>query len=111
MFKLIQTSRYLPEHLLEIIDPVIQRNAFFAHPENLLLAMAMDERKHIRELAFRRLLKSRNQPSLCKNVRNFLPPDLNFQATDYTELINWSTCKLSSPPMIVHVTTESMLFF
>lgn len=43
VFKAIETSRYLPENLLQIIDPVIERNAFFVHPENLLLAMIMDE--------------------------------------------------------------------
>lgn len=35
------------------------RNAFCAHPENLLLSTICDERKHIRELGFRRVLKAR----------------------------------------------------
>lgn len=59
IFKVIQTTRQLPENLRQLIDPVIQRNAFFCYPENILLAMAVDERVHVRELAFRRLLKAR----------------------------------------------------
>ena len=35
-------------HPFRIVDPVIQRNSYFAHPENLLIAMATDERPHIR---------------------------------------------------------------
>src|SRR6218665_3763183 len=38
----IQLSRYLSvEHKL-IVDPVIQRNAYFAYPENLLLSMTTE---------------------------------------------------------------------
>jgi len=29
---------------LRSVNPVIQRNSYFAHPENLLIAMATDER-------------------------------------------------------------------
>lgn len=41
--KTIQTLWYLPKYLFEIIDPVIQRNALFSQPENMLLVMAMKE--------------------------------------------------------------------
>lgn len=49
LFIVVQTTRHFAEDLLKIIDPVIQKNAFFAHPENLLLKMATDERLHTRE--------------------------------------------------------------
>ncbi|GBP79762.1 hypothetical protein EVAR_56670_1 [Eumeta japonica] len=50
LFKIIFSSRFLPEDLKCIVDTVIQRNGYFADSENLLLAMITDERKHIREL-------------------------------------------------------------
>jgi len=31
---LINKSRYLREDLKDVIDPIIQRNVFYAHPEN-----------------------------------------------------------------------------
>lgn len=68
--------------LLRMVDPVVQRDAFFAHPENILLGMAMDKRQHIRELAFR----ARSQHLKAKPVRIFLVPTVNFNATDNTEL-------------------------
>lgn len=33
VFQAIETSRFLPENLLEVVDPVIERNSFFAHPK------------------------------------------------------------------------------
>lgn len=51
IFQLIMYSRFLPENLRSVVDSVIERNAFFAHPENLLVSMLFDDRDHIRELA------------------------------------------------------------
>lgn len=66
-FGMIKMSRFLPDNLQKIIDPVLQRNGYFGHPENILLAMLADNRKEIRELGLRRLLKCRQtkkkQPS------------------------------------------------
>lgn len=98
----------MKKDILKIIDPVIQRNAFFAHPENMLLAMAADERLHIRELAYRRIIKAREQNTDKMSVRTFLPPKLNFEASDYTDLIDWSNFPLSPPPSMMSVKNESI---
>lgn len=58
LWKPINSTRYLSNELLTIVNPVIIRNSYFAHPENLL-SMITDLRKHIRELAARRILKAR----------------------------------------------------
>ncbi|CAH2100076.1 unnamed protein product [Euphydryas editha] len=65
VFKAIQTSRYLSDDLKKVVHPVIERNAFFAHPENILIAMIFDERKHIRELGLRRIYKARHSRQPC----------------------------------------------
>ena len=52
----IETSNFLTENLLVVVDPLIQRNSFFAHSKNLLLRMIVDERKHVRELGLRRMM-------------------------------------------------------
>ena len=62
VFLAIQTSRYLSDDLLQVVNPVIGHNAFFAHPEHLLLAMIIDDREHIRELGYR-ILKARQSAS------------------------------------------------
>lgn len=62
MFRIVHLTRQLPKNVLKIIiDPVTQRNAFFCYPENMLTAMAVDEKAHSRELAFQRVLKARKE--------------------------------------------------
>ncbi|CAH0555078.1 unnamed protein product [Brassicogethes aeneus] len=34
-----------------VVDPVLKRNSYFAHPENLLLSMLTDNKKLIQEIA------------------------------------------------------------
>ena len=106
IFKVVETTRNFPDNIKNIIDPVIARNAYFCHPENMLLAMVTDERRHIRELGYRRVLKSKNQKMTTESVRTFKVPILNFNATDYVELIDWNTCILTPPPLMEKMTTE-----
>jgi hypothetical protein len=94
----IHKSRYLQKNLRDIIDPVIQRNGFFGHPENLLLSMITDDRKHVRELGVRRIMRARANVQLQHHIRVFEVPPLNFDARDYIELIDWRACSLSEPP-------------
>ena len=98
LWRLIKLSRYLPQHLLDIIDPVIQRNGYFAAPENLLLGLLTDKRKNIRELALRRILKARTIHN--DGIRKFKIPVINFDANDYVDLISWHNCEIIEPPMI-----------
>ena len=54
----------------EIVLPVMQRNAYFAHHENILLAMLADENETIRKLAWRRLKKCRQKKNPQKKYDN-----------------------------------------
>ncbi|GBN74388.1 hypothetical protein AVEN_273088-1 [Araneus ventricosus] len=73
---------------------------FFAHTENVLLAMFVDEKEHIRELGYKKILKARQIVPKKKTVRNFIPPKINFQASDYIKIINWNSCVVYPPPML-----------
>lgn len=120
LFDTVRMSRYLPEELKVVVDPVIQRNAYFGHPENILLAMLTDERKHIRELGFRRILKARATEKLPKKItkkrkstetkaiREFAIPKLNFEATDYVDLINWQESHVTEPPLTKNISDEDL---
>lgn len=108
VFESIKTTRYLDKALLDVIDPVIERNSFFDHPENVLVTMALDKRKHIRELALRNILKAGQNYQKGKSIRNFITPQLNFEANDYLELIQWSSCKVTSPPLLRAISDETL---
>ncbi|GBN13580.1 hypothetical protein AVEN_120593-1 [Araneus ventricosus] len=101
----ISRSRYLSQDIKDVVDGVICRNSFFAHPENILLCMLKDERPHIRELAARRIITSRESSSNVKSVHPFLPPKLNFEAADCTEMNDWSSITITSPPILRDIST------
>src|SRR6218665_3585727 len=104
--KSIVLSRYLSDDILAIIDPVIHRNAYFGHCENVLLSMITDERPVIRELALCRILKARNSKA-TRTVRRFKVPQLNFEVSDYTELIN-RTDEVTEPPVIMTISDAQL---
>lgn len=106
-YQLTQYSRFLPENLKSVVDPVIERNAFYAHPENLLVSMLFDERDHIRELALQKIITARENESSTK-LRIFRPPKLNFSARDYTEMILWDECLTTTPPVLRHISDEEL---
>jgi len=95
---MIQLTRQLPNEVKAVINPVIMRNSYVAHPENLLLAMVADERPHIRQLGLHRIMKACSQ--LITGVRQFKVPNINFSATNYIDLINWSDTIIAAPPLL-----------
>ncbi|GBM01862.1 hypothetical protein AVEN_218981-1 [Araneus ventricosus] len=101
----ISRSRYLSQDLEDVVDGIICRNSSFAHPENILLCMLKDERPRIRELAARRIIKSRELSSNIKSVRLFLSQKLKFEAADYTEIIHWFSITITSPPILHDIST------
>ncbi|KAL4083484.1 hypothetical protein QTP88_028800 [Uroleucon formosanum] len=104
IWQTIQFSRYLPKNYQQIIDPVIQRNSYFGAPENILLSMLVDDRMCIRELAIQKIFNSRL--SKTTGVRIFKVPLLNFDASDYTELVDWNKCKITEPPILSMIENE-----
>uniref|UniRef100_A0A8D9BH13 Uncharacterized protein n=1 Tax=Cacopsylla melanoneura TaxID=428564 RepID=A0A8D9BH13_9HEMI len=87
LHQMIKKCAFLPPEYKSLVFDVIQRNAYFAHCENVLLSMLEDQRAHIRELALRRILKARKLQSSYA-IRQFNIPTLNFQAEEYYNLIS-----------------------
>lgn len=110
MFYQIEQSRYVEECDGSEIYAAIQRNAYFAHPENLLLCMVVDSRRHIRELAIRRILKARNSKK-HNHVRIFKIPEINFDCSDYSEMIDWQNVEVTEPPALSKYTDETLKEF
>lgn len=109
LFRTIQLSRYLSKELRNVIDPVLQRNGYFGHPENLLLAMITDKRLYVRELGLRRILKARNDKPAC--LRQFSVPKLKLDASEYFEPIDWQETVITEPPLTMDVTDDDIQQF
>ena len=65
--------------------------------------MLFDKQSHIRELALRRLLKSRKTNWRGK-IWQFDLPNLNFQAEEYFNTINWDNPL--EPPVAMNLSDE-----
>ena len=68
----------------------MKRNAYFCHPENILIAMVYDENPVIRKLGWKRIHKVRQQNMQFKKVKKlrlFVIPELNYDAREYHELV------------------------
>ena len=106
---MISASRYLPDELKSIIDPVIQRNAYFAHQENILVAMLSDSRTEIRELAYNRIMLTRSKEKKMEPTpREFVIPKLNFHAKEYTDLIDFQYSQRYEPPLTKKLTVNEL---
>ena len=77
------------QQIIDVSLPIIQRNGYFLHSENVLVSMISDEDIDIRKLAIEIILKSREQHR-GDRIREFKIPKINFNATEYYSLIEYN---------------------
>lgn len=107
IFNMINLFKQQDLRVQKIVFPVLQRNAFFAHPENILLSMISDSRPHIRKLGWCRIKKARTTNS--NSVRRFSVPPLNKQCEDYIDILNWRDLhEYTEPPITKNLTDEQI---
>ena len=106
MHSMILRCQGQEEDVKNIIKPVIQRNAYFLHSENILLCMVHDEDNTMKELGWRKILKSRQNKQRIA-VRSFKSPDINFEAENYHGLIDWNQ-DFTSPPLFHHIESSAI---
>ena len=71
----------------------IQQNGYFAHSENILLTMLVDENINLRKQAFSRIKAGNAKSSSTR--RAFKIPKMNQDAKTYCDLIEWPTVYLT----------------
>jgi hypothetical protein len=108
LWNMIKLSRYLAPEYRSIVDSTIQRNGYFGHSENIILAMLTDDREMIRQLAYRRIIAARRENADSTTIRQFRIPKLNFAANDYTELVEWQSIDKCEPPMTKYLTDSDL---
>ena len=106
MHKMITNSQILQDSNRKVVDKVIQHNAYFSHPENLLIAMIHDDSPVVRELGYRRILKARS--TVQKETRSFVVPKINFTASEYHQMIDWQTTNVTEPPSTKYLTNTEV---
>ena len=107
-FTLLNCSQSMTQRVRDVVNRVLLRNGFFAHPENILISMLMDEQEHVRELAWRRILKCGSNSSTERH--KFVVPKVLFDAEHCYAMIDWQATKIIEPPVarcLSNVTIES----
>src|SRR6218665_442796 len=86
--------------------------AYFAHPENLLLSMTMDDRQHIRELAIRRILRGAFIKSniSCATVQS-TKSQVRRIAYEVCYLIDWQNSHITEPQLTTDISEDQLKLF
>lgn len=108
IYQAIQRIKCLPAEVTNIVKPFMSRNAYFAHPEHVLLAMLCDICKKKREKAVHRILNIREYQQ-CSQIRRFTVPQINFDAQEWDDIINWDSVQVTEPPLTIQLTNEDLL--
>ena len=95
---------------LNAVQESMQRNAYMAHPENIVLAMLGDTDKTIRAEAINLITEAR-QHSHPSAIRRFQAPKVNFGAQTYIGLTNIrqaATVKDIEPPYVKQLSDSQL---
>jgi len=106
LWRTIVASRYLTGDHQQIVQSVIQTNGYWAHPESILVGMLNDDRDEICQNAATLILKAREMRKV--GIRKFTVPAINFKANDYVQLVDWSSCDVTEPPLTMSLTQEDL---
>jgi hypothetical protein len=93
----------------EIVEPVLQNNSYFAHPENIILAGVTDEDECIRKFAREKLIDARLHSS-SNGIRVFDKSTLRLDASasSYIDMINWTLAVVTPPPLLSSASIDSL---
>ena len=96
--------------MISIAKENIARNAYWAHPEVLLLAMLADQKESIRSKAVDKILCVRGDSDYGDSrPRLYEVPVLKFNARSYTEMIDWKTEAIYEPVLTVSMSKDELL--
>ena len=109
VFHQMQLLKLLPSDVRKIVKPYVSRNAYNAHPENLLIAMLDDSDDAIREKAVNIIkdIRATKQPP-TRPVRAFSVPKLNYDADNYHTMIDLESETLTEPPLTYELTDDDL---
>ena len=93
----------------KIVLPVLQNNKYFAHLENILLAALADADKNVQKEACHNIIECRSKRVLG-GVRYFDKGKvvINWSAESYFDMIDWTQCDVSDPPMLSHLSVDEL---
>ena len=105
-FDAMQRIKNFPElNITEISFKVLQRNAFFSHPKNILLAMLSGKDENVRKTTvdkiryIRSILSEVGTELPKRSPRRFVVPSINVNSKVYHQMIDLSCKRTTEPPL------------
>ena len=110
LFFMLESARAcLTKKELEITNIYLKRNAFYAHPEAILLAAMFDSDLEVRKWAVNHIIYDRMERLSFGVKRQWRLPELNVNAKTYIEMVDVATCKqVTEPPLLFDFTIEEL---
>ena len=68
VFEPISKCQKLLSKVRDIVTPAVERNSYGAHPESVLYAMISSTNENLKELAWRRILRCREEKTLTAQM-------------------------------------------
>ena len=109
LFNMIKLSRDLLTASRTTVERVLQDNSYWAHPENILIAMLGDDREVIRRRAVLLIRSAREKYDQTDHPRQFRPPVLNFKAEFYFDMVKWDKVVVTEPPLTMDLDEIELL--
>lgn len=108
LFDLMKRSNLVDNYEAKmIIQKCIRRNAFFAHPENVLLAQLASKEQSHRVDAVHKILQIRDRIG-DDTVRVFKVPTLNFNARSWTDMTFENETCMTEPPFTLQLSDDEL---
>lgn len=105
---MIKTAQFLPRKYVSIVNATLQRNGYFAHAENVLLAMVNDDDINVRREGWLKIIHARRNELNNGIIRPFEIPKINFNCTSYIDMtmINRNSNMLTAPPLLREIQVD-----
>lgn len=98
--QIVKSAQRMPPECRAILNRNISNNCYFAHAENITLAMLNDDSEAIRLNAWDKIFVARQQ-EIENSLRQFRSPQqLNFACESYTQLIDYENAEYFNPPIL-----------
>lgn len=97
---MVRRSRFLPPNALQLVEKSLEINSYFAHAENITLAMTNDESEQIRQNAWQKIMEARERevPGMVRKFQT--PKKLNHSCLNYCDLIDYESAEHTNPPVL-----------
>ena len=106
---LLDLSQDLCEDDQETVRVVMQNNAHWAHPENVVIGCLSDTSEEVRRKGVQYILQARKIFNEDEEVRKFIPPEVNFQSKKFCDLVDLERAQKTEPPVTKDLPEDAII--